>query len=103
MHDKPVLITSFDADQQRDYWDSARRLMDYPHLKTLRGLEGVRVVSGFPELESELRLAIAHPEFAAGARGRALAAECLSADGCSTERVLAVLTRSGEGTSHVPV
>lgn len=103
MHGKPVLITSFDADRQRDYWDSARRLMDYPHLKTLRALGGVSVTGSYAELEAALRMAIEHPEGDAAVRARALAAECLSDDGRATDRVLAVLSDvkpAMDGTVH---
>ena len=91
MHGKPVLITSFDADRQRDYWDSARRLMDYPHLKTLAELGGVEVVVDFPGLVRSLRAVLDEPTRGAERRAAALAAECHSDDGLATGRVVSVL------------
>jgi len=102
MHGKPVLITSFDADRQRDYWDSARRLMDYPHLKTLAGLGGVEVVSDFDALSLALRRSLQYPQTGAATRAAALAAECLSDDGGATSRVVSVLAaRAADAGSSV--
>lgn len=91
MHGKPVLITSFDAHAQRDYWDSARRLMDYPHLKTLHGLGGVELCKDFGALEDSIRSLLADPQKEATRRRRALLAECHSDDGNATERVVGAL------------
>lgn len=92
MHDKPVLITSFDADVERDYWNSARRLMDYPHLRTLHRLGGVEVCRDFSSFELAIRRTLADPTQDAQRRRDALLAECFSDDGRATERVVAVLT-----------
>lgn len=94
MHGKPVIITSFDGDRERDYWDSARRLMQYTHLKTLAGLGGMEVVSDFSGLERRLRAVLADPGAGAASRARALALECLSDDGRATERVVSLLAGS---------
>ena len=92
MHDKPVLITSFDAAERREYWDSARRLIDYPHLKTLVGLGGLIVCNDFDMLERALRQVQSAPQSGASGRRAALFAECLSNDGGATSRVVAALT-----------
>lgn len=88
MHGKPVVITSFDAGKQRDYWDSARRLMDYTHLKTLALLGGVLVSRNFDELELALRSEMADPGKRASVRRNALLQECFSDDARATERVV---------------
>jgi hypothetical protein len=92
MHGKPVLITAFDADRRRDYWDSARRLMDYPHLKMLVDLGGVRVTHDYADLERALGEALRNPQHGADRRASALIAECLSDDGRATGRVVDVLS-----------
>lgn len=94
MHGKPVLVTSFDADRRRDYWDSARRLMDYPHLKTLAGLGGAEVTGDFAALEAAIRRAIEQPGAGGERRRAALLAECLSDDGAATQRVVEVFSRA---------
>ncbi len=50
MCDTPVILTSFDGDAQLEYWASARRLIDYPHLKTLVETKGVDVVDSYTKL-----------------------------------------------------
>ena len=47
---KPVIITSFDGDKQLLYNDSARRLIDYPHLAKLKDSKAVTVVNNYEEL-----------------------------------------------------
>lgn len=100
MHGKPVLITAFDADRQRDYWDSARRLMDYPHLRTLERLGGVDVCSDFAQCEASIRQKLADPAHGAERRRQALLAECFSDDGRATERVVAVLAGASVPLTH---
>lgn len=97
MHGKPVLITSFDGNARRDYWDSARRLMDYSHLKTLRQLGGVDVCVDYGSCDVAIRSMLASPAHDAPRRRRALLAECFSDDGRATERVVQVL--AGEPTA----
>jgi hypothetical protein len=46
---KPVIITSFDAQFDLDYWISAKRLVDYPHLKKLCSTNAVSVSNSFSE------------------------------------------------------
>lgn len=92
MHGKPVLVTAFDGDCQRDYWDSARRLMDYPHLKKLWELGGMRVTTDFADLESAIRDTLLRPNADAELRTRALTAECLTDDGHATQRVIRVFS-----------
>jgi hypothetical protein len=96
MHDKPVLITAFDADRERDYWDSARRLMDYSHLKKLVDLGGVVVTRDFSALEMQLGETLFGEATDPGAKARALAQECFSDDGLSTQRVVDRLASPSE-------
>ncbi|MEL6135103.1 MAG: hypothetical protein AAFR59_17225, partial [Bacteroidota bacterium] len=52
MCERPVVITSFDAHDQLDYWHSARRLLDYKHLKKITTQTGIDVARSFEELEN---------------------------------------------------
>ncbi len=51
----PVIITSFDGDAKLSYWISARRLIDYNHLKKLTNREGVITCDSFQTLESSIK------------------------------------------------
>lgn len=55
---KNVIITSYDGEAQLDYYDSARRLIDYPHLRKLIRFDGVTVVRSSVELLKLLKEAI---------------------------------------------
>lgn len=88
MHHKPVLITSFDGEQRREYWNSARRLMDYPHLRKLRELGGVEVATDLASCDERIRALLASPGQGADRRRAALLAECFSDDGHATSRVV---------------
>ncbi|MCL3779144.1 hypothetical protein EMN47_01975 [Prolixibacteraceae bacterium JC049] len=55
MHYKKVVITSFDGDNDLSYWDSAKRLIDFPHLKKFESLESVEIVHSFDELEEQIK------------------------------------------------
>jgi CDP-glycerol glycerophosphotransferase (TagB/SpsB family) len=92
MHGKPVLITAFDGDLKRNYWNSARRLVDYPHLRTLRDLGGVEVSSDYDDCDAALRRMLDSPEVNSERRRRAMLAECYSDDGHSTDRVVQTLS-----------
>lgn len=92
MHSKPVLITSFDGEARRDYWNSARRLMDYPHLKTLFELGGIDICSSFSDCDTAIREMLANPGRDSICRRRALLAECFADDAKATERVAQVIS-----------
>ncbi len=51
---KPVILTSFDADKKLEYWESARRLIDYNHLKKLVSLGGISVTKSLDEMKEEI-------------------------------------------------
>lgn len=50
----PVILTSFDGDAELDYWQSARRLIDYNHLKKLIQREGVITCDSYASLDTSL-------------------------------------------------
>lgn len=86
--DRPVILTSFDADQQLEYWFSARRLKDYLHLAKLIAYGGVRVTGSFAELDRALRDYLADPARDRAARRATVRAYCVAADGRSTQRAI---------------
>ncbi len=95
MTDRPVLLTSFDADRQLDYWFSARRLKDYLHLADIISYGGVRVTGNFTELDAGIRAYLADPSLDRAARRETIRAYCVAADGQSTKRAVTYYLQHG--------
>ena len=88
MTDRPVVLTSFDADEDIEYWFSARRLKDYLHLAKLIRHGGVTVTSSYAELTAALRRYLADPALDSAERQATVRAYCVAADGGSTRRAI---------------
>ncbi len=86
--DKPVLLTSFDADAELSYWKSARRLVDYTHLRKFVDLGGAKIVRSYAEMDQAIEHYLAHPEADREQRQEARFQECYHDDGQATERVV---------------
>ncbi len=98
MHDKPVILTLFDADDTSLPWyRSARRVADYRHLQKLIQLGGVRVVNGYAALAAAIDAYLARPDLDAEQRARTRRAECGNPDGLASHRVAGVLARLARG------
>ncbi len=63
IHEKPVILTSFDGDADLPYWKSARRLVDYNHLKKVISYNGISVVNSFDHLKQSINEYIGNPEY----------------------------------------
>lgn len=50
MTETPVIITSFDGNEKIPYWQSATRLIEFPHLKKFISFGGVPITKSFEEL-----------------------------------------------------
>lgn len=92
MHDRPVVLTSFDGDHKLKYWHSARRLKDYTHLKKFIAEGGAQPVSSYQELKDVIKAYLQNPNHDIEERRNALLRECYSDDGKSTERVVESLS-----------
>lgn len=88
MHDKPVLITAFDGKASLPYWNSARRLIDYAHLKKYISEGGAKTASSFDELTKSTKKYLISPQHNLEDRRAALYRECYLDDGESTQRVV---------------
>lgn len=86
--EKPVILTSFDGDQDLYYWKSARRLVDYTHQKKFVDLGGGEVVHSYQELKQTIFKYLENPTHKAAERKYALSMECHLNDGQSTKRVV---------------
>jgi len=93
MMDKPVIMTSFDGDKKLYYWKSARRLVDYIHLKKFTKMGGANVVHSYEALKTELKKYLASPDHDLERRRYALRRECHLNDGESTTRVIEALDK----------
>lgn len=93
LHNKPVILTSFDADAKLPYWNSARRLKDYAHLAKFIHEGGAISVGSYEEMSQYIRQYLERPNDDLNARRNALLRECYLDDGESTNRVAAVLNK----------
>jgi hypothetical protein len=89
--DKPVIITSFDANFKLPYWKSARRLIDYTHLAKVIALGGITVVRSFEELFQWIPTYLDHPAYLHQERQYTAQQECYQLDGKATERAVAAI------------
>ena len=87
----PVVLTSFDAEESLDYWSSARRLVDYPHLKKLTDLGGVNTVLSFTDLTKEISKFIDDPRMNMDERELTIIQQCNNYKKASTPKVVGVL------------
>jgi hypothetical protein len=85
VHDRPVVLTPYDADRaDLPWWASARRVVEYVHLAKLLGYGGVRVVRGHAEMVDAILAYLADPSRDRDARRRALRAELAVSDGTAS-------------------
>ncbi|MEL7160071.1 MAG: hypothetical protein AAFN92_04880, partial [Bacteroidota bacterium] len=89
MAGRPVILTSFDAEEELTYWRSARRLIDYTHLKQFVACGGVRVTRSFADLEQAVITYLQAPETDRTAREATTERYCYRRDGRATERAVA--------------
>ena len=88
---KPVILTSFDAEEQLPWWQGARRVADYIHYRKFLEHGGVEVVRSFSELAEAIQAYLQNPTKDIEKRQRTLEAECGTCDGRATERITEVL------------
>ncbi len=108
MHRKPVVLTFFDADEQLPWWQSARRIKEFPHYRKLLETGGVQPVHSFPEVAAWIQAYVQDPELHSESRRSAISRECGSVDGQAAVRVAAGLesildlerSKQKQATSH---
>lgn len=87
----PVILTSFDGKENLDYWNSARRLIDYPHLKKLVNLQGVNTVWSFDDLTKEIHGFIDNPSMNMAKRKLTAKLQCANYEIPCTQKVVDTL------------
>lgn len=85
---KPVILTSFDADENLPYWKSSRRLIDYTHLKKFLSFGGIKATTSYAEFEAEINNYLKDPNYNLEARNKTLFQECGTPDGKATQRAV---------------
>jgi hypothetical protein len=99
-HDKPVIVTMFDADQVLPWCKSARRIRDYPHYAKLLATKAIKVADNYALLTSQIKDYISCPGLDSERRHAALKLECGEPDGQSVSRVAkgicSILTNDSE-------
>jgi hypothetical protein len=91
MVDRPIITVGFDGWEELPYDISARRGLDYTHIKKMLALGGVQVARSFVELEAHINRYLREPHLERQARANTAAQECGPQDGRAAERVAATL------------
>ncbi|MEM9544443.1 MAG: hypothetical protein AAGA77_00650 [Bacteroidota bacterium] len=89
----PTIITSFDGNEERDYWDSARRHKDSVHLKKMYSLGAVDICTNYDELVQKINYVIQNSSHLMKERSDSFQLQCFAKDGKSTLRVIEALTK----------
>lgn len=87
MHFKPVILTSFDGRDKLPYWKSARRLVDFPHLKKIIKYNGISVAKSESELDFLIEKYLKTPGFLHEERIYTLQQQLIQWEGNATEQV----------------
>jgi len=93
MHRKPVIVTFFDADEELPWWQSARRIQDFPHYRKLLQTGGITPVRSSAELQANIHRYLDDPAENQTSRDLALEQECGRPDGQASARVAEALCR----------
>ena len=88
---KPIILTSFDGDYSLEYWKSAARLIDYPHLNKLNLLNAIKLALNYKILKKLITLYLKDPKLDEEARQNAIYKFCFFNEGQATNRVRNIL------------
>lgn len=91
IHNKPVILTMFDAGNKLPWHLSALRLTEYFHLKKITDTGAATIVSSFEELTNELKSYLADPSRNEEARKKVTMMECGVMDGKAVNRIAGAL------------
>jgi hypothetical protein len=91
LHDKPVVLTMFDAGHELPWWQSIYRGVSYYHLEKLIKLKGVRVTRSFEEMAAAISAYLSNPALDAEERAEVRRQETGPADGLASRRVAEAL------------
>jgi hypothetical protein len=104
IHDKPVVVTLFDADRELPWWQSARRIREFPHYRKLLAMGGVQAVGSYAQLADALNKYLQDQRHDRDGRARTVASQCGIVDGNASSRaadaILRILTIDNSGKSR---
>jgi hypothetical protein len=89
--DCPVISVGFDGVEELPYDLSARRGLDFIHIKKMLAFGGVRVAQSFADLEAHINTYLREPHLDRDQRAYTAAQECGPRGGRAAERVAATL------------
>tara|TARA_Y100001954_G_scaffold217694_1_gene250084 strand:- start:231 stop:1580 length:1350 start_codon:yes stop_codon:yes gene_type:complete len=84
------ILTPFDGEKNYPYWQSAERMIDYPHLSKLVSFNEVKIAKSFIELDNHINCFLKNDCYEYDAK-TTKKLYCFKNDGNSTERVLKTL------------
>lgn len=88
----PVILTAFDGIQTIEYWESARRLIDYTHLHQLIALGGITVVKSFEEMSKMTLKYLKDPQHELEKRLYTLEQQCSNHKDFATHKIVSTLS-----------
>jgi hypothetical protein len=91
LHDKPVVLTMFDAGHQLPWWQSIYRGVSYYHLAKLINLGGARVARSFTDMAAAISAYLNDPTLDAQGRADVRRQEIGAVDGLASLRVAEAL------------
>lgn len=91
--DRPSIITSFDGGFKEKWWNSATRLITFPHLATAVSYDAIKIVRSYDELTTAIKNYIEHPNLDREQRQELTTAEIGYFDGKATQRFVNTYTR----------
>lgn len=89
---KPVVYVDFDANPT-PYWNSAERLKDYNHIRTILNTGAVHIAKNLLELHSAAGAYLANPKLDGEARQALVEQKCWRLDGQAAERLADVILK----------
>ena len=89
--DKPLIAPCFDGYREFDYYNSARRFFDWDHLREIKPLGGIRLVSNAKEFIEAINVYLENPRLDEEGRRRMVEQQCFYTDGESGRRVAQAL------------
>ena len=93
LHQKPVIMTLFDADEKLPWWNSIKRVGEYRHLKNLIDSKGIMVSNNYEELSENITRLLNDPLLHLVERENITMRECYKNDGQATERVVSAIQK----------
>jgi hypothetical protein len=93
IHNKPVILTYFDAGYKLPWYESVIRGSHYIHMRKFIQMSGAKVACSFDQLQEHIQDALSNPSLGEGKRAYTLAQECGICDGKASIRAAEAFIR----------